>query len=53
VIKTPLQRHMGWPAAVMNFLGAPFMKTVSQGAATSVFAATAGESQGQGRQAGG
>lgn len=21
VIKTPLQRHMGWEAAIMNFLG--------------------------------
>ncbi|KAI7837673.1 hypothetical protein COHA_008534 [Chlorella ohadii] len=47
VIKTPLQRHMGWEAAIMNFIGGPFMKTTQQGAATSVFAATAAELEGQ------
>ncbi|PRW05915.1 retinol dehydrogenase 12-like [Chlorella sorokiniana] len=47
VIKTPLQRHMGWEAAIMNFLGGPFMKSTQQGAATSVYAATAAELDGQ------
>ncbi|KAL4425139.1 hypothetical protein ABPG77_008244 [Micractinium sp. CCAP 211/92] len=48
VIKTNLSRHMGFSAAVLNVLGAPFMKTVEQGAATSVFAATAPELEGKG-----
>ncbi len=43
VIKTNLQRHMGWSAAVLNLLGGPFMKTVPQGAATTIYAATARE----------
>lgn len=48
VIKTNLQRHMGFSALVFNVLGAPFMKSVAQGAATSVFAATAPELEGKG-----
>jgi hypothetical protein len=30
VIKTPLQRHMGFSAKVFNFLGGPFMKSAQQ-----------------------
>jgi hypothetical protein len=30
VIKTPLQRHMGFSASIFNLLGGPFMKTVEQ-----------------------
>ncbi|KAL4425998.1 hypothetical protein ABPG75_010014 [Micractinium tetrahymenae] len=48
VIKTNLQRHMGFSALVLNVLGGPFMKSMAQGAATSVFAATAPELEGKG-----
>ncbi|PSC68474.1 WW domain-containing oxidoreductase [Micractinium conductrix] len=43
VIKTNLQRHMGFSAFLLNTFAGPFMKTVPQGAATSVYSATAPE----------
>ena len=47
VIPTNLSRHMGVGAFVFNTLGRLFMKTVAQGAATSVYAATAPGLEGQ------
>lgn len=46
VIATGLARHMGWRGRLFHVLGRPFFKTVEQGAATTVFAATAPELQG-------
>jgi NAD(P)-dependent dehydrogenase (short-subunit alcohol dehydrogenase family) len=43
VIHTPLMRHLGFAGTVFGMVGKPFLKTVAQGAATSVFAATAPE----------
>ncbi|HET9957226.1 MAG TPA: SDR family oxidoreductase [Polyangiaceae bacterium] len=43
VIPTPLSRSLGVGGVLFRTLGAPFMKSVAQGAATSVFAATAPE----------
>lgn len=43
VIPTPLSRHMGPLGAVFRTIGRPFMKTVAQGAATSIHAAVAPE----------
>lgn len=40
VIPTPLSRSMGIGGYVFRFLGRPFMKTVEQGAATTIYAAT-------------
>ncbi len=39
VIPTNLTRHMGWKGGVFQVVGKVFMKTIAQGAATSVFAA--------------
>ena len=47
VIPTPLSRSMGGLGAVFRTLGKLFMKTVEQGAATSIFAATAPQLAGQ------
>jgi NAD(P)-dependent dehydrogenase (short-subunit alcohol dehydrogenase family) len=41
VIPTNLTRTLGFAGAVLNFVGKPFMKSIPQGAATSVYAATA------------
>jgi NAD(P)-dependent dehydrogenase (short-subunit alcohol dehydrogenase family) len=41
VIPTNLTRSMGLAGAVFRVLGKPFMKSIPQGAATSVYAATA------------
>jgi NAD(P)-dependent dehydrogenase (short-subunit alcohol dehydrogenase family) len=43
VIHTPLMKHLGVAGAIFGVLGRPFLKTIAQGAATSVFAATAPE----------
>lgn len=43
VIATGLSRGMGPLGAVFRFVGRPFMKSVAQGAATTIFAATAPE----------
>lgn len=43
VIKTNLGRHMGFTGGLLNFFVGPFGKTIPQGAATSVYAATAAE----------
>ena len=47
VIPTPLSRSMGAMGAVFRTVGKLFMKTVEQGAATSIFAATAPQLAGQ------
>ncbi len=47
VIPTPLSRSMGALGAVFRTVGKLFMKTVEQGAATSIFAATAPQLAGQ------
>lgn len=47
VIPTPLSRSMGGLGAVFRTVGKLFMKTVEQGAATSIFAATAPQLAGQ------
>lgn len=47
VIPTPLSRTMGPLGAVFRTVGRLFMKTVEQGAATSIFAATAPQLAGQ------
>jgi NAD(P)-dependent dehydrogenase (short-subunit alcohol dehydrogenase family) len=47
VIPTPLSRSMGALGAVFRSVGKLFMKTVEQGAATSIFAATAPQLAGQ------
>ncbi len=41
VIPTNLNRTLGFAGVVLNFVGKPFMKSIPQGAATSVYAATA------------
>jgi WW domain-containing oxidoreductase len=41
VIPTNLTRSMGFAGAVFRVVGRPFMKSIPQGAATSVYAATA------------
>jgi NAD(P)-dependent dehydrogenase (short-subunit alcohol dehydrogenase family) len=43
VIPTNLTRSMGFAGAAFRLLGAPFMKSVQQGAATTIYAATAPE----------
>ncbi len=43
VIATALTRSMGWQGAVFRAVGGLFMKSVPQGAATSVYAASAAE----------
>lgn len=43
VIPTALSRHMGFLGSIFRGVGQLFMKTVPQGAATTVFAATAPE----------
>jgi len=43
VIPTKLSRHMGVVGSIYQVVGKLFLKTVAQGAATSVFAATAPE----------
>ncbi|MBX7080185.1 MAG: SDR family NAD(P)-dependent oxidoreductase [Nannocystaceae bacterium] len=40
VIPTPLSRSMGTGGVLFRLVGRPFMKSVAQGAATTVFAAT-------------
>jgi WW domain-containing oxidoreductase len=47
VIPTPLSRSMGALGTVFRTVGKLFMKTVEQGAATSIFAATAPELAGK------
>ena len=47
VIPTPLSRSMGAMGTVFRVVGKLFMKTVEQGAATSIFAATAPQLAGQ------
>ncbi|MFO0595518.1 MAG: SDR family oxidoreductase [Myxococcaceae bacterium] len=47
VINTNLSRSMGWQGVIFRAVGGLFMKSIPQGAATSVFAATAPELQGQ------
>jgi NAD(P)-dependent dehydrogenase (short-subunit alcohol dehydrogenase family) len=47
VIPTPLSRSMGAMGVVFRVVGKLFMKTVEQGAATSIFAATAPQLAGQ------
>ncbi len=41
MIPTNLNRTLGLAGVVLNFVGKPFMKSIPQGAATSVYAATA------------
>lgn len=43
VIPTPLSRSLGLRGAIFRIAGRPFMKSVAQGAATSIYAATAPE----------
>ena len=43
VIPTNLTRSLGFSGAVFRALGAPFMKSVEQGAATTIYAASAPE----------
>jgi retinol dehydrogenase-12 len=43
VIHTPLMKHLGLAGTILGVVGRPFLKTIAQGAATSVFAATAPE----------
>lgn len=45
VIPTNLARHMGWRGTLFRFVG-PLMKSVEQGAATTVFACVAPELEG-------
>jgi NAD(P)-dependent dehydrogenase (short-subunit alcohol dehydrogenase family) len=47
VIPTPLSRNMGVGGALFRVFGRPFMKSIPQGAATQVFAATASELEGE------
>ncbi len=47
VIPTNLSRHMGWKGDVFQIVGKLFMKTIPQGAATSVFGAVAASLKGQ------
>lgn len=47
VIPTPLGRHMGWLGTMLNAVSSKFQKTVPQGAATTVWAATAPELAGR------
>lgn len=47
VIPTPLSRDLGFSGVLFRLFGGPFMKTVPQGAATSVYAATAPELEGK------
>lgn len=47
VIPTPLSRSMGIGGAIFRVAGRPFMKSVAQGAATTVYAAVAPELTGK------
>ena len=47
VIPTNLTRSMGFAGAVFRVVGKPFMKSIPQGAATSVYAATASDLAGK------
>ena len=47
VIGTPLWRNMGAAGTLFKVLGSPFMKSTKQGAATTIYAATAPELAGQ------
>lgn len=47
VIPTPLSRSLGLGGVLFRVAGRPFMKSVAQGAATTIYAATAPELTGQ------
>jgi NAD(P)-dependent dehydrogenase (short-subunit alcohol dehydrogenase family) len=47
VIPTNLTRSMGFTGTLFRIVGKPFMKTIPQGAATSVYAATAADLAGK------